>query len=325
MPVRSLLLRLAGLLAVLFGVSLIIFTLTYLAPGDKAMAIAHARYPDAMGFAPEILEGIRQEFHLNAPFHMQFLHWLGGFVTGDFGLSYASGAPVWDIFIDNLGETATLALAALTLGLVAALVLSSLAVWHVGGWVDRLAIILASVGAAMPGFWLGLLLILFFAAQLNWLPAYGTGTAAHLVLPALTLAFWVMASQTRLLRTFMLEAYGLPFIETLRLRGVSEREIFLRHVLRHASIPALTMIGLDLAGLLEGAVIVELTFSRGGLGALLAGSVLARDFPMVVFLVMFFAVAYVTINSVIEIVQDAVDPRSRAGGAAAARKSGAQA
>lgn len=322
MSVLSLLYRLAGVLAVLFGISLITFTLTYFAPGDKAMAIAYVRYPDAMGFEPEILEGIRQEFHLNAPFHMQFLHWFSGFVTGGFGVSYASQAPVWDIFRDNLGETASLALTSLTLGLLAALILSTLAVWHTGSWVDRLAIILASIGAAMPGFWLGLLLILLFAAQLNWLPAYGTGTAAHLVLPSLTLAFWVTASQTRLLRTFMLEAYALPFIETLRLRGVSEREIFLRHVLRHAMIPALTMIGLDLAGLLEGAVIVELTFSRGGLGSLLAGSVLSRDFPMVVFLVMFFAVAYVVINSLIEILQESCDPR---GGVARAFRFGMRA
>ncbi|MEM9552204.1 MAG: ABC transporter permease [Pseudomonadota bacterium] len=132
-----------------------------------------------------------------------------------------------------------------------------------------------------------------------------------MVLPSLTLALWVMASQTRLLRSFMLDAMGQPFIETLRLRGISEREIFFSHVVPHARIPALTMIGLDLAALLEGAIIIERTFARSGLGSLLAASVLSRDLPMMMFLVMFFAAAYVLINTTIDALQALADPRTR--------------
>lgn len=165
----------------------------------------------------------------------------------------------------------------------------------------------------MPNYWLALLLILLFAVQLGWLPAYGTGTMAHLVLPALTLGFWVMASQTRLLRSFMLDAYAQPFIETLRLRGIPERDIFTHHVLRHTMLPALTMIGLDLASLIEGAVIVEIIFARAGLGSLLAGAVLARDLPLVMFLVLFFAFSYVLINTLIDALQSISDPRSQKG------------
>ncbi|WP_412563205.1 ABC transporter permease [Thalassobius sp. MITS945101] len=305
----ALMTRLAGLLTVLFGTSFITFAVTYFAPGDKALAIAQARYPGEMGFDEAVLQGLRAEFHLDRPFLTQYLHWLADFLTGDFGRSYSSQSKVWDIFVGNLAETFTLAFTALTVGLCAAFLLAGLAVWKKGSLWDRFAILLASVGAAVPSFWLSILLILLFAAHLGWLPAYGTGSLAHLVLPALTLAFWVMSSQTRLLRSFLLEAYAQPFVETLRLRGVPEHEIFVSHVLRHALSPALTMIGLDLAGLIEGAVVVEIIFARSGLGSLLAGSVLARDLPVVVFLVMFFALTYVLINTLIDLLQTLTDPR----------------
>ncbi|KPD12960.1 ABC transporter permease [Phaeobacter sp. 11ANDIMAR09] len=305
---KQLLSRLSGLVLVLLGVSLITFTLSYFAPGDRATAIAHARYPEEIAFPPELLQAIRDEFLLEAPFTVQYLHWLGDVLRGDFGLSYSSQTPVWEIFTANLGETVTLAFSSLGIGLLVAFCLASLAVRNPGSWLDRGAVLLSSIGAAMPSYWLGLLLILGVAVHLGWAPSYGTGSLAHLVLPALTLAFWVMASQTRLLRSFMLEAGSQAFVETLRLRGIPEREIFFRHVLRHAMVPALTMIGLDLASLLEGAIIVELTFARSGLGSLLAGSVLSRDLPVVMFLVMFFATAYVVINSLVDALQAASDP-----------------
>lgn len=304
-------LRLSGLLVVLAGISLITFTLNHFAPGDKALIIAQARYPDTIGLPAELLQDIREEFHLDAPFLVQYFYWISGIMRGDFGVSYTSGVRVWEIFVANLGETVALTLTSLGLGLLGAFILASLAVRNPGTLVDRFAIFAASIGAAMPGYWLALLLILGISVHLGWLPAYGEGTLAHMVLPSLTLALWVMASQTRLLRSFMLDAYNQPFIETLRLRGISEREIFFAHVVPHARIPALTMIGLDLASLLEGAVIIELTFSRSGLGSLLAVSVLSRDLPMMMFLVMFFATAYVVINTTIDAVQALADPRTR--------------
>lgn len=307
---KTLLIRFGGLLAVLFGITLITFTISYFAPGDKAEAIAHARYPGDFGIPTEVLQGIREEFNLDAPFVHQYIHWLADVLRGDFGVSYSSRTPVWVIFVDNLGETVTLTLTSLAIGLAAAFLLSAVAVRYPNTIWDRGAVVISSIGAAMPSYWLALLLILGVSVHLGWLPAYGTGTFGHLILPSATLAFWIMASQTRLMRTFMLEAYDQPFIETLRLRGIPEREIFSRHVLRHSFVPALTMIGLDMASLLEGAIIVELTFSRSGLGSVLAGSVLSRDLPVVMFLVMFFATAYVVINSVIDGVQHLCDPRN---------------
>ncbi len=304
-------LRLLGLIIVLVGISLLTFTLNYMAPGDKATIIGQALFPDTMSLPDDLLQSIRDRYHLDEHFFVQYGQWISGIVRGDFGTSYTSGVPVWDIFLANLGETVALTLSSLALGLLAAFLLASLAVGNRGTWVDRLAVVVSSIGAAMPNFWLALLLILGISVQLGWLPAYGEGTLAHLVLPSLTLAFWVMASQTRLLRSFMLDAYAQPFIETLRLRGISEREIFFSHVLPHARIPALTMIGLDLGALLEGAVIVEIVFARSGLGSLLAHAVLSRDLPLMMFLVMFFATAYVTINTAIDIAHSLSDPRAR--------------
>lgn len=309
-------LRLTGLLFVLLGISLLTFTLNYIAPGDKAVIVGQALFPDSMSLPDDVLQDIRDEYHLDAPFVVQYGYWITAVLRGDFGTSYASGASVWDIFVANLGETLALTLTSLTLGLIGAFAFASLAVRNQGTWIDRLAIVVSSIGSAMPNFWLALLLILGVFVYLGWLPAYGEGTLAHLVLPSLTLAFRVMASQTRLLRSFMLDACAQPFVETLRLRGIPEREIFFLHIVPHARIPALTMIGLDLAALLEGAVIVEIVFARSGLGSLLVHAVLSRDLPLMMFLVMFFATAYVFINSAIDLAQSLSDPRTRRPGVA---------
>ncbi|MEM7301993.1 MAG: ABC transporter permease [Pseudomonadota bacterium] len=311
----TLAMRLLGLVVVVFGISLITFALNHFAPGDKAAIIAHARYPESVGMPADILQAIREEFHLEEPFLIQYSFWIAGILRGDFGISYTSGGSVWEIFLENVGETVSLALCSLALGLLGAFALASLSARNPGTLADRLAIILSSIGSAMPNYWLALLLILGVSVHLGWLPAYGEGTIAHMVLPSLTLALWVMASQTRLLRSFLLDAYNQPFIETLRLRGISEREIFTSHVIPHARTPALTMIGLELAYLLEGTIIVELIFARSGLGSLLAASVLSRDLPMMMFLVMFFATTYVVINTAIDALQTLSDPRARRPGA----------
>jgi len=301
--------RLAALAAVLFGVSLLTFSLYYLSPGDKALAIAHARYMGEGNAPPEVVQAIREKYALNEPFLTQFTLWISGYLRGDFGHSLVSGTPVWNTFVPNLWETLALACSALLIGLPLAFGLSLICLWKPGSLLDRFAVAVASIGAAIPSYWLGLMLILVFAAWLNWLPSFGTGTPAHLILPAATLAVWVTASQTRLFRSFLLEASSSPFLEALRLRGVGEPEIFWRHILRHALVPAITMIGLELASLLEGAVIVEVIFARGGIGSLLVGSVMSRDYPIVLFLVMASAFSYVAINSLIEMLQDWLDPR----------------
>lgn len=300
--------RLISLIVVLLCVSFLTFLLYYLSPGDKAMDIAHARYMGENDVPMEVIDAIRTEFGLDKPFLGQYFHWLTPILQGDFGISFVSQEPVLDIFLPNLKETLVLGFVALVIGLGLAFLLSIISVWKPGSIIDRLAIAFASIGAAIPSFWLGLMLILLFAATLNWLPSYGTGTFAHLILPAATLSVWVTTSQTRLLRSFLLEAKAAPHLEALRLRGVSEREIFWRHVMRHAMVPAVTMIGVDLAGVLEGAVIVEVIFARNGIGSLFVGAVMSRDYPIVMFLTLFFALSYVTINTSIEMFQEWLTP-----------------
>ena len=298
-------------LLVLINVSLLTFGLYYLAPGDKAMAIARARYVDESGVSITVINQITTEFQLDQSFFWQYTHWLEQSLRGDFGHSLVSGDAVFGIFLGNIDDTLLLAVAALGIGLSMAFIFSVISVYNQGSLIDRLVIGLSSVGAALPSYWLGLILILIFAATLNYLPAYGSGTWQHLILPSFTLSVWVCASQTRLLRSFFLKAKSEPFIEILKLRGVGEVEIFTRHILRHSLLPALTMIALDFASLLEGAVIIEVIFSRSGIGSLLVSSVMSRDYPVILFLVMFSAACYLSINIVLELAQQHLDPRRK--------------
>ncbi|MEH6446246.1 MAG: ABC transporter permease [Oceanospirillaceae bacterium] len=300
--------RLFALAAVMLGVSLLTFMLYYFAPGDKALAIGQARYGGEGDVQREVIAMIRQEYGLDQPFFQQFMHWLTPFLQGDMGRSLVSQEKVWQIVLPNLYETLALAGIALVFGLALAFALSVISVRRPGSNADRIAVAFASVGAAIPSYWLGLLLILLFAVQLQWLPAYGSASFVHMILPATCLGLSVTTSQTRLLRSFLLEAQRAPFLEALRLRGVSEQEIFWRHNLRHALPPAMTMLGIEIASLLEGAVIVEVIFSRNGIGSLFVSSVMSRDYPLVMFLVLFSAFSYVLINTLIELFQEGLNP-----------------
>jgi peptide/nickel transport system permease protein len=308
LPVKSIIERVVALFAVMFGVSLLTFMLYYFAPGDKALAIGQARYGGEGDVQREVIAMIRQEYGLDQPFIYQFIHWLKPILQGDLGTSLVSQEKVWQIVLPNLFETLTLSLTALVFGLTLAFTLSVISVRKPGSFADRIAVAFASIGAAIPSYWLALLLILLFAVQLQWLPAYGSASFAHLILPAICLGLWVTTSQTRLLRSFLLEAQSAPFLEALRLRGVSEREIFWRHCLRIAIAPAVTMLGIEMAALLEGAVIVEVIFSRNGIGSLFVSSVMSRDYPLVMFLVLFSAFCYVLINTLVEGLQDWLNP-----------------
>jgi peptide/nickel transport system permease protein len=290
-------------------VSLIAFSMYYLAPGDKALAIARAQYSDESAIPLAVINEINNQYHLEQPFLVQYWHWLSQTIQADFGVSLVSNSPVWLLFLENIKETITLTLAAMSIGLVTALLLSLVSLYNQGKVLDRIVIAMSCVGAAIPSYWLALILILIFAARYQWLPAYGVGTIEHLILPSITLSVWLCASQTRLLRSFFLKAKAQPFIEVLKLRGVSELEILYRHILRHSIIPVLTMLVLELAFLLEGAVVVEIIFARSGIGSLLVSSVMSRDYPVVLFLVMFSAICYLSVNLLLEILQQCLDPR----------------
>ncbi|PJE27084.1 peptide/nickel transport system permease protein [Pseudooceanicola antarcticus] len=294
-------------LLVLAGAALLTFTLLWHAPGDPATTIAVARYDSVV--SQEIIAQIRAEAGLDAGYWTAFRHWVTPLLAGDLGNSAVSGRPIWPEMRTAMALTAPLALSGLLIGLGLSIPLAMLAVRHPGGWVDRGAVAVASLGAAMPAYWLALLLILLFAVKLLWLPAMGTGSARHLILPALTLGLGTAAALTRILRSALLEARGAPFLPALARRGVQRRERALSHIAPHAAIPVLTVAGLELAFLLEGTVMVEVIFARPGLGGFLIHAIQARDFPKVQAVVLLIALVFVVVNLLTDLLYQLVDPR----------------
>ncbi len=302
---------LAGLLlrafVVLTGTALVTFALLWHAPGDPALSIAEARYGSVV--SKDVLDFIRAEAGFDEGFWTAFWAWLTPLLQGDFGQSSVNGRDVWPDLVTAISYTFPLALFSLGIGLGVSVPLALIATRRPGSWLDRGAVALASVGVAIPAFWLGLLLILLFAVQLGWLPAMGAETTAHSILPAMTLGFGVAASLTRILRSGILEARGQPFLPAFRRRGVSRGDIARDHIAPHAAVPVVTVLGLELAFLLEGLVVVEVIFARPGLGGFLVSAIYARDFPKVQAVVILAAVIFVVVNLVIDLIYRGLDPR----------------
>lgn len=283
------------------------FTLLWCAPGDPALAIALARFESVVSV--DVVEQVRAEAGLDRGFWSAFWGWIGPLMVGDFGNSSVTGRPVWPDLVSAIGYTVPLALAGLAIGLLISVPLAVVATQRPGGWLDRFAVGVASLGAAIPAYWLGLLLILLFAVKLAWLPAMGAQTAAHMVLPALTLGLGVAASLTRIIRSGILEARAAAFVPAFERRGVSRWAIARDHVALHAAIPVVTVFGLELAFLLEGAVMIEVIFGRPGLGSFLVDAIEARDFPKVQAVVVLTAVLFVVVNLLIDMIYRVIDPR----------------
>jgi len=296
---------------VLTGVALATFALLWHAPGDPALTIALARY-DAL-VDTDIVNQVREEAGLNSGFWSAFVGWMGPLLFGDFGNSSVTGRPVLPDLLSAISYTFPLALFALAIGLVLAVPLAILATKKTGSWLDRFAVGLASVGVAIPAFWLGLLLILLFAVQLSWLPAMGARTSLHAILPALTLGLGVAASLTRIIRSGILEARNCAFLPALRRRGVRETAIKRDHITPHAAIPVVTVLGLELAFLLEGLVAVEVIFARPGFGSFLVEAILSRDYPQVQAAVLIAALIFVLTNLLIDLFYRWLDPRIESG------------
>lgn len=295
----------------LFGAAAAVFAIFQFAPGDRARVVAEARFGGEGTADAGVIEAVRAELGLDVGPLAAFASWLADVATLDFGRSFVSGEPAIAVLVSGLAYTVPLALAALLFGLATAVPLAVLAALRPGGVLDRLAVAVASIGVAMPAFWLGLLLILLFAATLRWAPAYGAGSPAHLVLPAITIGVWVTASLTRLLRSLLREALAAPHLDALRLRGVSEAEILARHVAPAALGPFCAMVTLEFALLLDGALIVETVFARNGVGAVLVQAVLSRDTPVIQAVVLFVAATYVVANAAADAGRRALDPRLR--------------
>ena len=300
--------RILAVVPVLFGVTLAVFSMLFLVPGDpvKIMLAEFVTNPDQVA-------QMRAQLHLDEPILQQYARFVTGAVRGDLGTSIRSRRPVTTEIGENLASTAQLALAAMVvavglgvpLGLVAALSRSS--------WLDVASMAAALLGVSMPSFWLGLLLIFVFSLHLAWFPATGGGDLRHLVLPAITLGMIAAAIIARLTRSSMLEVLGQDYVRTARAKGLGGFSVVVRHALKNALIPIITIFGLQFGNLLAGAVIVETVFSRPGLGRLIVGGILNKDFPLVQGVVLFVATAYVLINLLVDVAYAYADPRIRFG------------
>ncbi|SFN53877.1 ABC transporter permease [Mycetocola miduiensis] len=305
--IRWLLVRLGGAIFVLWAVATLTFFAIRLIPGDPAEAVLGGPGSQA---SQETLDQVRQDYGLDLPLAVQYLNALGRLLTGDLGTSYALKVPVSDLLGAQIGGTLVLAFTALCVAWLIALLLS---VWSTGG--GRVA---AAVGqgieltsAALPHFWLATVLIAIFSSTLGWLPPVSTATPAGLVLPTLTLAIPLAGFLAQVMRETLLDTLDAPFIVSARARGESERGIRLRHALRHASLPAISLSGWALGYLISGAVVVETIFARPGLGRTLLQAVTLRDVPIVTGVVLLVALVYIIMTVVTDAASRLADPRLR--------------
>ena len=291
---------------VLFGVTLAVFSMLFLVPGDpvKMMLAEFVTTPDQIA-------QMRAQLHLDEPIFKQYARFVGNTLRGDLGTSIRSRRPVATEIAENIGSTGQLALASMAVAIGLGIPLGLIAALGRNSWLDVAAMAVALFGVAMPSFWLGLLLIFGFSLHLGWFPATGGGGFSHLVLPAVTLGTIAAAIIARLTRSSMLEVLGQDYVRTARAKGLAWWGVVVRHALKNALIPIVTIFGLQFGNLLAGAVIVETVFSRPGLGRLIVGGILAKDFPLVQGSVLFVATAYVLINVLVDVAYAFVDPRIR--------------
>ena len=289
----------------LLGVVLLVFLMVRLAPGDPAILLAGE-------FAtPETLEAIRTRYGLDRPLPEQFALYLGALLQGDLGESARSRRPVLEELKTYFPNTVVLATAAILVALATGIPLGILAALRQGSWLDLGVMVLALLGVSMPVFWFGLLAILIFSVELGWFPVAGTGTLAHLVLPAVTLGINATALLARMTRGTLVEVLSQDYIRTARAKGLAERVVIFKHALRNALIPVVTVAGLEFGSLLAGAVITETIFAWPGLGQLLVGSILSRDYPVVQGAVLLVAFTFTLVNLMVDLLYAWIDPRVR--------------
>jgi peptide/nickel transport system permease protein len=295
----------------LLGVSVVVFALIHLVPGDPIRAAMGTR------FDPELYQAFLERSGLDQPLLVQYVDWLGRALVGDLGVSFRTGRPVTEILGQRLPATALLAVGALLVGIVVALPAGIVSAVRQGKPVDYVANGFAQIGVSIPDFWYGILLILLFAANLRWLPPGGyvpltedPGQALrYLVLPAITAGVVTGAILTRFVRSSVLEALNADHVRLARAKGMPWRYVLRHHVLRNAWIPIVTITGLQLGTLLGGIVIVEVVFSWPGLGREALAAVERRDYPVLQGAVLVIAAAFLLINLVVDLVYTRLDPR----------------
>jgi peptide/nickel transport system permease protein len=315
--------RLLQAIPVVLGVVVLNFLLLQLAPGDAATVLAG----EAGGAPAEYVQALRQRFGLDKPVPVQLALYVKNILALDLGYSFRNQSPVLPLILARLSATLLLMGTTLVLSLGIGVLLGLMAAVWVRSWKDHVISVVAIIAYAMPLFWIGLMLILLFAIKLDWLPTSGMEDAAafyegwervvdiarHLILPAVTLSLFYMAFYARLMRATMLEQRGLDYVTTARAKGLTERQITLRHVVRNALMPVVTVAGVQVGGLLGGSVVVESVFAWPGLGQLAFQALFARDLNLLLGIFFISSCLVVVINIVVDVVYVLLDPRVRVG------------
>lgn len=308
---RYLVRRLGQAVVVLFGVSVAVFSIIHLVPGDPVRLALGTR------FNQQTYDALVARAGLDDPLIVQYVNWLGNAVRGDLGVSFRSGQPVTDLILERLPATMSLALAAIVVALLIALPLGLVSALRPRSAVDYVATFASQAGLSIPDFWLAIVAILLFSLTLGWLPSSGyvpltddpVEWARHLVLPAVVVGTVSGAILTRFVRSSALEALSQDYTRTARAKGLPARTVINRHVLRNALVPVITVTGIQLAYLLSGVVVVEVVFAWQGLGQLALQAVETRDYPLLQGAVLLFALFFLVVNLIVDLIYAVVDPR----------------
>lgn len=305
--------RLLYTLPVMGFVAVIVFAILRLTPGDPAAIIAGDEA------TPEHVEQIRQTMGLNQPIYVQFFVWVARLLQGDLGVSLLSGAPVRELIADRFGPSLALGIATIIVAVIVAIPLGTMAARNQGKLLDRAIMAFSVFGFSVPGFVISYLLIYLFAVQLGWFPVQGFKPLAEgfwpfaqrLVLPTMALSAVYIALISRITRSSIIEVMGEDYIRTARAKGAKEIVVLMRHALRNAAVPIVTIIGIGVASLISGVVVTESVFNLPGLGRLIVEAVLARDYPVIQGLILLFSFTYILINLTIDVLYTVFDPRIR--------------
>ncbi len=305
--------RLLGAIPLLFGVAVISFILMQVAPGGP-----DATYARSPRMTDERLAAIRERLGIDQPIPVQFAKWIQNLLRGDLGLSYVQNRPVTEAIWDAFPNTVLLVVVGLSLALVFALFFGVLAAVNPYGWFDNLTALISYFGLAMPVFWFGLMLQLLFSVKLGWLPSSGLhdphnpsalDTLEHLILPAITLAIGSIAVWSRYIRSSTIETLQHDYVRTARAKGLSDRSVLSRHVLRNSLTPFITVAAIDIPLYLSGVVFIETVFSLPGMGRLFYDSLTRRDYPVLMGILMFSAVLIIIGNLIADLIYAKLDPR----------------
>jgi peptide/nickel transport system permease protein len=307
--------RLLATIPTILLVTIAVFLILRLTPGGPAVAMLGDQA------SPEAVAALKHQLGLDKPLYIQYLHWLGNALHGDLGRSAFGNQPVTELIVQRIVPTLELSILALIVSLLIGISAGVIAAVKRNTAVDAVASILAILGVSTPSFWLAILLVLIFSLKLTWLPALGyvspfSNLATNLkdmLLPSITLGVILAAVITRFTRASMLDSLYQDYVRTARSKGLEERTVILRHALGNAMIPIVTVVGLELGGLLSGAVIIETIFSLPGNGQLLVTSIFNRDFPVVQGLVVVIAIVFILVNVAVDVVYALIDPRIRLG------------